>query len=97
MAIDEHRVMFRPQHWPEGAAYWGNPFNAGAAKPQDTKEVWFAGSHGDVGGGYAEKDSALVKIPLHWMIAETGSMGLHYRTQSVNELVLGKNPAKHYV
>jgi uncharacterized protein (DUF2235 family) len=97
VAIDEHRVMFRPQHWPEGAAYWGNPFNAGAAKPQDTKEVWFAGSHGDVGGGYAEKDSALLKIPLHWMIEETGSMGLHYRTQSVNELVLGKNPAKHYV
>jgi hypothetical protein len=75
----------------------GNPFNKAAAEPHDVREVWFGGSHGDVGGGYHETQSALLKIPLQWMIEQTGPMGLHYRTQSVNEVVLGKNPAKHYV
>ena len=97
LAIDEYRVMFRPQDWPEGGEYWGNPFNKAAAETQDVGEVWFAGSHGDVGGGYPETESALLKIPLQWMIGQTGAMGLHFRTQSVNEIVLGKNPGKHYV
>jgi uncharacterized protein (DUF2235 family) len=32
------------------------------------KEVWFAGVHSDVGGGYA--DSELSMIPLRWMLQE---------------------------
>jgi hypothetical protein len=51
--------MFRPQLWPQGEDYWGNPFNKAAAKPQDVREVWFAGVHGDVGGGYPEAESGL--------------------------------------
>ena len=97
VAIDERRTMFRPQLWPGGEEYWGNPFNRGNAKPQDTREVWFGGVHGDVGGGYPEAESGLAKIPLKWMIEQTRKMGLFYRTQSVNELVLGTNSAKDYV
>ena len=97
VAIDERRTMFRPQLWPSGEEYWGNPFNRGNAKPQDTREVWFTGVHGDVGGGYPEEESGLAKIPLKWMIEQTGKMGLYYRTQSVNELVLGTNSKKDYV
>ncbi len=97
VAIDEHRVMFRPQYWPDGEQFWGNPFNEAAAKPQDVREVWFAGSHGDVGGGYPEAESALLKIPLKWMIEQTAPMGLHYRKQTVDEIVLGKNSTKPYV
>jgi uncharacterized protein (DUF2235 family) len=97
IAIDERRTMFRPQLWPGGAEFWGNPFNHGNAKPQDSREVWFTGGHGDVGGGYPEVESGLAKIPLKWMIDQTAKMGLYYRTQSVNELVLGTNSAKDYV
>lgn len=97
VAIDERRTMFRPQLWPAGEEYWGNPFNRAAAKPQDVKEVWFSGVHADVGGGYPEAESGLAKLALQWMIEETGPLGLHYRTQVVNELVLGRNPAKKYV
>jgi hypothetical protein len=35
------------------------------------KEVWFAGVHSDVGGGYPEDDLALV--PLNWMTQEIGN------------------------
>ena len=97
VAIHEKRTMFRPRLWPEQGEYWGNPFNRRASQPQDSKEVWFTGAHGDVGGGYPEADSALAKIPLAWMIREMRKTGLHFRTQTVNEIVLGKNQKKHYV
>ena len=97
VAIDERRTMFRPQLWPQGEEYWGNPFNKAAAKPQDVREVWFAGVHGDVGGGYPEAESGLAKIALQWMIEQTRPIGLLYRTQTVNDLVLGQNPDKPYI
>ncbi|QGM99880.1 DUF2235 domain-containing protein [Methylocystis parvus] len=97
VAIDERRTMFRPQLWPEGEEYWGNPFNKAAAKPQDVREVWFAGVHGDVGGGYPEAESGLAKVALQWMVEQTGPLGLFYRTQTVNELVLGRNPDQQYI
>ncbi len=97
VAIDERRIMFRPQLWPVGGVYWGGPFKRPDARPQDVKEVWFSGVHGDIGGGYAEKDSRLAKIPLQWMINETKAMGLKYKTRTVNEIVLGRNDFKDYV
>lgn len=37
------------------------------------KEVWFAGAHSDVGGGY--KDTEIDGVSLNWMIAEMHSRG----------------------
>ena len=68
-----------------------------AAKPQDAREVWFTGVHCDVGGGYPEAASGLAKIPLHWMIEQTGPMGLHYSKPVIDSIVLGTNPKKDYV
>lgn len=34
------------------------------------RQVWFLGTHCDVGGGYPEADSGLSKLALEWMIAE---------------------------
>jgi len=59
--------------------------------PQDVKEVWFPGVHADVGGGYAEAESGLAKLPLDWMIDETRDMGLEFNTQTVNRIVKGKS------
>lgn len=91
---------FRPELWPANQPFWGGPFRPPAdrpVQPQDVKEVWFTGVHGDIGGGYPEKQSALIKLPLAWMIRETKAMGLDYSTRTVNEVVLGKNPEKDYV
>ncbi len=96
VALDEKRTMFRPQLWPSDQEYWGNPFNNEAAVQQDVEEVWFAGCHGDVGGGYAEKESALAKVPLVWMIDRAKSCGLRFSTASINSLVYGKRKnSKH--
>lgn len=89
MAIDERRTMFQPELWAPDQDYRGNPFKPATAK-QDFTEVWFAGVHGDIGGGYPEAESAQIKIALDWMIRETGSAGLLYVSRTVNNIVLGK-------
>lgn len=41
-----------------------NPFAPQNKAPQDIKQVWFAGVHADVGGGYKEECGGLSKYPL---------------------------------
>lgn len=97
VAIDERRTMFRPELWTPGQVYRGNPF-AAPRGPQDFKEVWFAGFHGDVGGGSPESESAQIKIPLCWMIGETAPTGLIYKQDVIDKIVLGLDPqAPKYV
>lgn len=97
LAVDERRTMFQPQLWELGQEFWGNPFNRNAARPQDVKEVWFAGGHGDVGGGYPEDQSALAKVPLAWMIREAGKRDVLFRTQSVNAIAHGVGGNRNHI
>ena len=90
LAIDERRRMFRPNLWPEGQQYRPNRFDPAGGVDQDVKQVWFAGVHADIGGGYSEAESALAKFPLQWMIAEAKAHGLLVSTAMVNHLVLGR-------
>src|SRR5262249_32282567 len=91
MAIDERRRMFRLNHWVAPQDFKANPFDkAASAQPQDIKQVWFAGVHCDVGGGYPETESALSKFPLSWMIDEAQPYGLKIDTVMRNHLVLGE-------
>lgn len=63
LAIDEHRDEFVPTLWtgevPEGATI---------------EQVWFAGAHSDVGGGYTNRE--LADIPLNWMAEKAKACGL---------------------
>jgi hypothetical protein len=63
LAIDEHRHDFTPTFWT------GTP-PAGAT----IQQVWFAGAHSDVGGGY--KTRSLADIPLVWMARQAEAAGL---------------------
>lgn len=63
LAIDEQRDEFVP-------TLWTGDVPAGAT----IEQVWFAGSHSDVGGGYG--DRALADIPLLWMIDRAKAAGL---------------------
>jgi uncharacterized protein (DUF2235 family) len=91
MAIDERRRMFRLNRWVDPQRFVANPFDSAASKvDQDIKQVWFAGSHSDVGGGYPETQSAVSKYPLAWMVAEAVAHGLRVNTAMQNNLVLGQ-------
>ncbi len=62
ISIDERRKFFRQNLWSR-------------SKDIDVKQVWFAGVHADVGGGYPEVESGLAKISLDWMLTEATSLG----------------------
>jgi len=66
LAIDEQRGPFKPTLWTQ----------LGDAEEQVLEQVWFAGVHSDVGGGYAEP--ALAEIPLLWMINRASGCGLQF-------------------
>jgi len=97
VGLDERRRMFEPLLWPDGQSHLAQRFQADSAVPQDLREVWFTGTHGDVGGGWPEAVSGLAKIPLLWMIDETRGLGLDYIPQTVNRLARGTNPDQAHV
>ena len=76
ISIDERRRMFRLNHWKDPQSYRPVPFKPEHDVPQDIRQVWFAGVHSDVGGGYPEAESGLAKYPLLWMIGEAEAAGL---------------------
>ncbi|MBX9651821.1 MAG: DUF2235 domain-containing protein [Xanthobacteraceae bacterium] len=89
ISIDERRAMFRLKKWDQPQTFKLNRFNDAHARPQDIKQVWFAGVHSDVGGGYPEKESGLSKYPLLWMIEQAIEAGLKVNTGNVNQLAWG--------
>jgi uncharacterized protein (DUF2235 family) len=83
ISIDERRAFFRTNLWrPKNP-----PPQSG---PKDLKQVWFAGVHCDVGGGYPENESGLSKITLEWMIKEAVEAGLLVDPTKV-DLILGRS------
>ena len=49
--------------------------------PGRLRQVWFAGAHSDVGGGYP--DDGLSLVPLCWMIDEAANEGLRFEPSVV--------------
>lgn len=91
MAIDERRRMFRLNRW-TGLEPFEDPAAPGATVPQDIRQVWFAGCHSDIGGGFAEPESGAAKYPLAWMIREASAAGLQVDAARVAEMVHGVLP-----
>jgi uncharacterized protein (DUF2235 family) len=89
LAIDERRSMYRPKIWREPQIFAHNRFNGTGTEPQDIRQVWFAGVHGDIGGSYPEASGALSKYPLLWMIDEAMACGLAFNAQSIRQLAWG--------
>jgi uncharacterized protein (DUF2235 family) len=69
MAIDEQRKQFP-------ATLWQPPY----AADQTVEQVWFAGVHCDVGGGYepdpADNNTRLADVTLGWMLGKAVALGL---------------------
>jgi hypothetical protein len=61
LSLDDERVTFHPLRLDKKESKY----------PERIKEVWFAGVHSDVGGGYPEDD--LAYVPLTWMTGELGN------------------------
>jgi uncharacterized protein (DUF2235 family) len=66
ISIDENRKDFQRVRWYPTAAREGTRDKFGNIY---FEQVWFAGVHADVGGGYPENESRLSDITLRWMLA----------------------------
>ncbi|KAF4161147.1 hypothetical protein CNMCM6069_006110 [Aspergillus lentulus] len=52
----------------------------------DFEEVYFAGNHGDVGGGWPSKSWPTSQIPLTWMVQEAIKAGLTFESDKLEAL-----------
>ena len=91
MAIDECRRLFKVDHWQKNQFYKPNIYSTGKDIKQDSKEVWFCGSHSDVGGGYKREDSGLSQIPFIWMAEEAKKVGVSV-SERMLKYVSGQKP-----
>ncbi|MEU5665558.1 DUF2235 domain-containing protein [Streptomyces longwoodensis] len=73
LAIDEKRSAFRPTLWHQRSD--------AAQQGQELKQVWFAGVHCDVGGGYTE--AGLSDIALLWMVDQARRYGLAFDDEAL--------------
>lgn len=64
LAIDEARGNFKPTLWTRPAGRGSDP----SKRPQTLEQVWFAGAHSNVGGGYP--DCGLSDIAFLWMVSK---------------------------
>lgn len=76
LAIDEERPPF------EAALYRPRP-------GQRVEQVWFCGSHGDVGGLY---ETTLADLALNWMIERAQEAGLAFDQQALMSQPLNPDP-----
>lgn len=87
MAIDERRCMFRLNRWEKNQKTVVFPLTSPLqTADQDARQLWFAGVHADVGGGYPEEDAALAKFPLLWMVQEARDAGVLIDQRNLDHL-----------
>jgi uncharacterized protein (DUF2235 family) len=67
LSLDDERTTFHPVLW-----------NEKDVPPDQLHQVWFAGVHSNVGGGYP--DDSLAHIPLYWIMKEAEGVGLKFKT-----------------
>ena len=72
LAIDDERTAFWPHVWRE----------QGRA-PGTVEQVWFAGMHSNVGGGYGR--SGMASVALHWMMLRAKQKGLVFEKNAVEK------------
>ena len=71
VSIDENREDFEPTLWSD--------------KPGlDLQQVWFAGVHSDVGGGY--KEEGLSHCASEWMLEQASAFGLEFESHFIDAL-----------
>ncbi len=63
LAIDDERHTFHPRMWDEHSE-----------RTNRIEQVWFAGAHSNVGGGYPSQ--GMSQVPLAWMMARAEAAGL---------------------
>jgi uncharacterized protein (DUF2235 family) len=100
LALDDERTTFHPLLWNElnevnernePRVFSGSKSpNIAYIDQERVSQVWFAGMHANVGGGYP--DDAMAYIPLDWIASEAEKCGLRFKPLAREEFRLGGDP-----
>jgi uncharacterized protein (DUF2235 family) len=77
LSLDDERTTFHPVLWQEPANNGARRGSPPYTKDETVSQVWFAGVHANVGGGYP--DDSLAYIPLYWIMEEARECGLRFK------------------
>lgn len=80
VSIDENREDFEPTFFDKKPGF-------------DLKQIWFAGVHSDIGGGYEER--GLSDHACKWMIEEADGFGLRFESHLEQSLSPGHTDKPH--
>lgn len=75
LALDERRAKFRTNR-------------VELSRDKDQQQIWFAGVHSDVGGGYKPPKGRLSRVALRWMLSAASSAGMHVNEEVEARLAL---------
>lgn len=82
LAIDDERAAFWPYVWQEKDIEGAVDRSKG-----NVEQVWFAGMHSNVGGGYER--SGMAGVPLHWMANRAKKHGLVFDANQLLDIYGG--------
>lgn len=87
LAIDEERVPFEP-------CVWQSQAQPGQQLDQVLDQVWFAGVHSNVGGGYPQP--GLSDLTFEWMCKRAAAAGLQFKQDYLATAIHPSATAKVY-
>jgi uncharacterized protein (DUF2235 family) len=88
LALDDRRTTFHPLLWDESDEA---PFpREDHTDRERLTQVWFAGSHTNVGGGYP--DDGLSYVSLRWMVHEAAKRGATFKADTLAEIEAQARP-----
>ncbi|KAK7036459.1 hypothetical protein VNI00_011656 [Paramarasmius palmivorus] len=94
LARDERRVKFLPEYVQGGLGPSSGETEPARCGVAHTKEVWFAGSHSDIGGNIPNRKINNNGPALRWMAREAASTGLLLTPSSTKWSQLSENVHK---
>ena len=78
LALDDERKTFQPNLWQTADG------NADCHCDERIEQVWFAGAHSNVGGGYPK--DALALVSLDWMMQKAAARGLAFAMDALTDV-----------
>ena len=86
LALDEHRAQFEPRLYADENGH----YETGTRQRATLQQLWFSGSHCDVGGGYTPASTGISDHALAWIVSEAVGCGLRLHSDGV---LLDNEPA----
>jgi uncharacterized protein (DUF2235 family) len=84
LALDDERTTFHPMLWTEAGETPARVVDGVRnVKDERLSQVWFAGMHANVGGGYP--DDRLAHVPLVWIMRQAELCGLEFKKAPEND------------